>query len=529
MLAIVCFNVANLMLARASGRRREITIRAALGAPRQRIVSLVVTESLLVSFLGGVLGIGLTSVVVSVLNSAHPLALAGFPEISMDAATIGFTLVLSLLVGLVFGLVPALGALGFSVREALQEESRSAAGSLSVRRIRQGLVVAQLGASLTLLIGSGLLAKSFLKLRDTDPGFRPDRVLTGRVNLVGPRYSSRQRQIEFYERVLEKLRAAPSVVSAAVTTSIPLNGDGLPNAAIFRIEHHPAAPRGQDPQTSFMAVSPDFFNTLSIRLLEGRRLDARDRHGSPDTIVVNQAFQRRFFPDQDPVGRRISIGVTDNPVWLQIVGVVGDIRQNGLDRDAEPWFYQSYVQTRLDVLARMGILIRTASEPVFLPSMVARLVTSIDPDQPVYDIGTMDQRLTDSLASRRFNAVWIGCFAVAAVLLAAIGVYGVMSYLVTLRTQEMGIRLALGARPGQVLQLIVREGLALGVVGSGIGVAGAFVLRRFLSGLLVGVSTLDPAIYAGFTAALLFAVFAACAGPGLRATRVDPVTSLRHD
>jgi putative ABC transport system permease protein len=226
MLAIVCFNVANLMLARASGRRREITIRAALGAPRQRIVSQVVTESLLVSLLGGALGIGLTSEVVRVLNSAHPVALAGFPEISMDAATIGFTLVLSLLVGLAFSLVPAFSALGFSVREALQQESRSAARSPGLRRVRQGLVVAQLGASLTLLIGSGLLAKSFLELRDTDPGFRPDRVLTARVNLVGPRYASRQRQVEFYERVLEKLRAVPSVMSAAVTTSIPLNGDG---------------------------------------------------------------------------------------------------------------------------------------------------------------------------------------------------------------------------------------------------------------------------------------------------------------
>jgi putative ABC transport system permease protein len=216
-------------------------------------------------------------------------------------------------------------------------------------------------------------------------------------------------------------------------------------------------------------------------------------------------------------------------VWLEIVGVVGDVHQNGLDRDAVPWFYQSYFQTRLDFLARMGILIRTSSDATFLPPTVARVVTAVDPDEPAYDIKTMDQRLSDSLASRRFNAVWIGCFAVAAILLAAIGVYGVMSYLVTLRTREMGIRLALGARQGQVLQLIVREGLVLGVVGSGVGLAGAFVLSRFLSLLLFSVSALDPTIYAGFTAALLSAVFAACYGPGLRAARVDPVTSLRRD
>lgn len=529
MLAIVCFNVANLMLARASGRRREFTIRAALGAPRRRIVSQVVIESLLVSLLGGALGIGLSGAAIVILNSSRPLALAGFPEISIDAVTIGFTLALSILVGLIFGLAPALSTLGFSFRDALQQESRSASSSLSLRRMRQGLVVAQLGASLTLLIGSGLLAKSFLKLRDADPGFRPDRVLTARINLSGPVYSSRQRRIDFYESLLEKLRAVPSVISAAVTMSIPLNGDNQPNAAVFRIENRPTVPRGQEPQTSQMDVSPDFFSTLSIPLLEGRLVDDRDRLGAPNTIVVNQAFRRRFFPNEDPIGHRISIG-TERPSWLEIVGVVGDIRQNGLDREAEPWFYQCYFQTPYDgPLARMGIVIRSSSDPASLAPIVAKVVSSVDPDQPAYDIKTMDQRLADSLASRRFNAVWIGCFAVVAILLAAIGVYGVMSYLVTLRTQEMGIRLALGARPGQVLQLIVREGLALGVVGSAIGLAGAYVLRRALSVLLYGVSTLDPAIYAGFTAALLIAVFAACYGPGLRAARVDPVTSLRHD
>ncbi len=529
MLGIVCFNVANLMLARASGRRREIAVRAALGAPRKRIVCQLMTESLFVSWLGSALGAAIAVAAVGLLNSSRPLALAGFPEIRIDAATVGFTLLLSVVVGLIFGLVPALSAPGFSVREALQRESRSAAGSRSLRWVRQGLVVAQLGVSLTLLIGSGLLAKSFLKLRDADPGFGPDHVLTARINLTGAPYSSLPGQMEFYERALEKLRAAPGVVSVAVTTSIPLNGDGLPNSAVFRIENHPPAPRGQEPQTSLMAVSPDFFSTLSIPLLEGRLLTNSDRLGSPDAIVVNEAFQRRFFPDEDPISHRISVGVTDDAVWLEIVGVVGNVRQNGMDRDVEPWFYQSCFQTRIDFLHRMGILIRTPSDAPSLPSMVAKLVTSVDPDQPVYDVKTMDQRLADSLASRRFNAMWIGCFAAVAILLAAIGVYGVTAHLVTLRTQEMGIRVALGARQGQVIQLIVREGLVLAFAGTAIGLIGAYVLRRFLSLLLFGVSTLDPGIYAGFTAALLFAVSAACYGPGLRAARVDPMTSLRHD
>jgi putative ABC transport system permease protein len=245
--------------------------------------------------------------------------------------------------------------------------------------------------------------------------------------------------------------------------------------------------------------------------------------------VVNESFRRRFFPNEDPLGQRISLGVEGNPVWLEIVGVVRDVRQNGLDHDAEPWIYQSYVQTPIDFLRRMGILIHTASDSPSLASTVARLVASIDPDQPVYDIRTMDQRLGDSLASRRFNATWIGCFAGVAILVAVIGVYGVISHLVTLRTQEMGIRLALGARPGQVMQLVVREGLVLAIAGSAIGLAGAYVLRGFLAALIFEVSTLDPAVYAGFTAALLVAVLAACYVPGLRAARVDPMTSLRHD
>jgi predicted permease len=530
MLAIVCFNVANLTLARAAGNHREMLIRAALGAPRKRIVRQVMIENLLVSLLGGGIGIALATVATAALNSSRPIALVGFAEITVDTATLGFTFLLSALIGLVFSLAPALHAPGSSAAEALRQQSRNASG-LSLRRLRQALVVAQVAASLTLLIGAGLLAESFLKLRNTDPGFRPDRVLTARVNLTGPGYSSDRRQIAFYESVLEKLRANPSVISAALTTSIPWNGDNLPNSAVFRVENRPVAQRGREPQTSFTEVSPDFFKTLSIPLLEGRLLDSRDRLGSAEAIVVNQTFRRLFFPGEDPVGHRISVGDKEyRSVWLEIVGVAGDIRQNGLDRDAEPWFYQSYIQSSFEnIFARMGILIRTVSDPALLSSSVPRVVASIDPDQPAYDVKTMDQRLADSLASRRFNATWIGCFAAAALLIAAIGVYGVMSYLVTLRTHEVGVRLTQGARPGQILQLILREGLTLGMIGCAIGLAGAWAFRPLLASLLFGVTRVDPAVCAGFTAALLLAALAACLGPALRAARVDPATSLRHD
>lgn len=530
MFLIVCFNVANLTLARASGRHREMVIRAALGSPRKRIVRQALTESSIVSLLGGGLGIGLAGAAVSILNSSRPLALAEFPEISIDAAAIGFALLLSLLVGLVSCLAAALTTTGLPIWETLQQERR-AAGSQSLRKVRQALVIAQLAASLTLLIGSGLLAKSFLKLRETDPGFRPDRVLTARINLTGPAYPSSSRQLEFYERLLSKLRAAPSVVSAALTTSIPFNGDGLPNDAEFQIENRPATSRRQGFQTSVMDVSPDFFRTLNIPLLKGRLLDNRDRLSAPETIVVNEAFRRRFFPGEDPVGHRIRLG-DGSAAWLEIAGVVGDVHQNGLERETEPWIYQCYLQVpprESALLRRMGVIIRASSDSALLSSAVAKLATSIDADQPFYDVKTMEQRISGSLASRRFNAVWIGCFAAIAILLAAIGVYGVMSYLVTLRTHEVGIRMALGARPGQVLRLICREGLTLGLIGGVIGLAGGYGLSRFLASMLVGVSRLDLGVYAGCVVALLIAALAACYGPALRAARVDPLASLRHD
>lgn len=531
MLLIVGFNVANLTLARASLRQREIVIRTALGASRKRIISQALTESLLVSLAGGGSGIALACAAVGILNSSRPLALAEFPEISFDAAGIGFASILSVVLGVLSSLAPAMRAARSAAVEALQGEQR-AAGSRRLRNVRQALAVAQLAASLTLLIGSGLLAKSFLKLRDVDPGLRFDRVLTARISLAGPAYSSSQRQIGFYERLLAKLRGMQAVASAAVTTSIPLNGDGLPNAAEIQVENRPAAPRKREQlQAGIMEVSPDFFRSLSIPLLEGRFLDARDRPGAPETIVVNEAFRRKFLAGERAVGRRVRLG-DGNDAWLEVVGVVGDVRQNGLDRDPGPWLYQCYLQFPAGdsgLLNRMGLVIRTSSDPAAFSPTLVKLIASMDSDQTPYAIQTMEQRLDGSLASRRFYTVWIGCFAIFAIVLAAIGVYGVISYLVALRTREMGIRVALGAAPGQVIQLVCREGLILGALGAAIGCAGALGLSRFVSALLAGVSALDSGIYVGCTVALLAAALAACCGPAMRAARADPLTSLRHE
>jgi predicted permease len=381
-------------------------------------------------------------------------------------------------------------------------------------------VVAQLGLSLTLLIAAGLLAKSFLQLRNTDPGFRVANLLTARMTLAGPDYSTADRRREFIESVLEGVRQLPSIDSAAVVGGMPIGNAG--NYGTFRIEGRSPVPRGQEPRMGMISVSPDYFQVLGVPLLHGRLLTARDEGSEPRVVVANEAFARQFFPGQNPLGQRVSGNPSEEPVWEEIVGVVGNIHQGGLDRDVVPTIYRSSLEGG-------ALLIHSVSDPTPLIPAVQRLVASIDRDQPIFDVRTMQRRLDDSLGSRRFNATLIGCFAFIAAMLASVGVYGVMSYLVTLRISEIGIRLALGARPAQVRSLILKEGLALGALGSVLGIAGALGLSRFLATLLYGVSTQDAATYSILTLTLLGVVFAASTLPGRRAASVDPVTALRHD
>ena len=519
MLLIVCFNVANLMLAKATTRRREIAVRVALGAPRRRIIGQLFTESLMISMLGGGLGLALAVVAVHSLNVSRQAALAGLPEVSIDRVTAAFTFLAAVVTGLIFGTAPALSSRSLGVSEALQSESRSSSGSVTLRRIRQSLVVAQLALSLTLLISAGLLAKSFLRLRNTDPGFRSENVLTARMTLAGPGYSKPDRQRDFIKRVLDRVRQLPGVESAAVVTGMPIGNAG--NFGSFQIEGRPQAPRGQEPKTGMIEVSADYFEVLGVPLLQGRTLTGWDESNAAQVVVVNEAFVRQFFPGENPLARRIVANATGELVWDQIVGVVGTIHQGGLDRDVAPIVYHVSLQGG-------SLLIHAISDPTSLIPALEKLVASIDRDQPVYDVRTLQRRLDDSLGSRRFNAVLTGGFAFFAAVLACIGVYGVMSYLVTLRSSEIGIRLALGAQPSQVLSSILREGMALGAVGSVLGIAGALSLSRYLRALLYGVSPRDVETYAVFTVLLMSVAFAASVVPGRRAARVDPVTALRH-
>ena len=528
MLLIVCFTVATLMLARATARQREIAVRVALGAQRRRIVGQLLTESLLVSLLGGGLGLGLAMLAVTALNSTRRTALAGLPEVSIDLSTAVFTLAVTVLTGLVFGLAPSLGSRGFGVREALQGESRSVSSGAGLQRMRRALVVAQLGLSLTLLIGAGLLAKSFYQLRRTNPGYDPENVLTARINLAGPSYASLDRQMEFIQNLLQQAARLPNVEAASIG---PIPPGIAGNVGIFTIENQPLPPSGEASR-ALMDVSLDYFRVMGVPLLEGRLLAASDSADAPLVAVANQAFARMFFPGSSPLGHRVSTIRPDprDPGWAEIVGVVGDIRQTGLDQDVMPTMYLSFAQERLPTsLRRANLLVRVSHDPASMDAPLEKLAASMDRDQPVFDAKTMEQRLADSLGSRRFNAALTGAFALIAIFLASIGVYGVMSYLVSLRASEIGIRLALGARREQVLGLILREGLALATVGTALGVGGALGLSRYLAALLHGVGTRDPQTFAFAVLALFGAVMSACAIPGRRAAQVDPATALRHD
>lgn len=529
MLLSVCFTVANLMLARATVRQREIAVRVALGAPRCRIVRQLLTESLLISLAGGGLGLALAEGALTAFNAFRQTALPGLPQVFLDWSTAGFALIVTILAGLTFVLAPALGSLGFGVREALQRESRSASSGTVVRRIRQGLVVAQLGVSLTLLLGAGLLAKSFYQLRQTNPGYDPANVLTARINLAGPSYASVNRQKKFIEDLLQQADRLPNVEAVSVGP-IPPGISG--NIGIFTIENQSFAPEGPPAIRALMDVSPDYFRVMGVPLLEGRSFAATDSADAPLVAVANQAFARKFFPGSSPLGHRVSTIQLDphDPGWAEIVGVVGDIRQTGLDQDVTPTMYLSFAQERLPTsLRRANLLIRVSYDPASLVAPLEKLVASMDRDQPLFDAKTMEQRLADSLGSRQFNAALTGAFALIAAFLACIGIYGVMSYVVALRTSEIGIRLALGARPEQVLNLILREGSAIVLIGVALGLAGAFALSRYLATLLYGVSTHDSATFIAVTLGLFAAAVVACVIPGRRAANVDPAIALRHD
>jgi putative ABC transport system permease protein len=524
-LLIACANVANLLLARAAVRQKEIAVRVALGARRQRLIRQFLTESLMLSAMGGIVGLAIAYGGLILLRSFIPENISQAREISIDFKVLGFTLLVSVVTGVIFGLAPAIQAARFNQSETLKEGGRDTASGGSGKRLRSLLVTAEVAISLVLLIGAGLLINSFLRLRNVDPGFRIDNLLTEKIVLSGPKYREADRRSAFYKDLIQRVEALAGVRSAAVTTSIPLYIEGNSISMVF--EGRPEPPPGQEPIIETRVISPEYFDTMGIPFLKGRQLTEQDTRTSPKVVVISEAMARRYWPNEDAIGKRIAFGKVEKPEdWIQVIGVVKDVRQR-LIKDPRPQMYFSHQQT--DFFAPEDLVVKTDVDPTSMAATVRNAVWQIDKDQPVSDIRTMEEVFADSLARQRFSMLLLAIFASVALVLAAVGIYGVTSYSVAQRTHEIGIRMALGAQTGAVLKLAVSYGMKLVIIGIIVGLVAAFALTRVMSTLLFGVTATDPATFTLIS--LLFVIVAAMASyiPARRATKVNPIVALRYE
>jgi len=525
-LLIACTNVAGLLLVRAVARQKEIAIRAALGASRFRLVRQTLTESLLLAMLSGTLGLALAFWGIRFFNNMISVGkfsnVPHFPEIGIDVQVLAFTLIVSSLIGILSGLAPAFLFSMLDLNESLKEGPRIATVRLPGRTVYSLLLIAEVALSIVLLIGAGLLIKSFLRLWEIKPGFSPQNVLTLRISLPQPRYTSPRQWVIFYEQVLQRIESLPGVKATGAINHLPLT-----DFAFFgrlRIEDRPRSAVKVDPAVPIGVVSPDYFQAMGIPLRLGRTFTERDTEGSPRVVIINEALAQRFFPDEDPIGKRVK-GPT-SPDWLSIVGIVGDVRHLGLDKELTPEIYLPLLQNPSGF---MTLVVHTTSDPMELATVLRKQVLAIDKEQPVYDVRTMVQRLSDSVAQRRFNTVLFALFATVALMLTVVGAYGVMAYSVTQRTHEIAVRLALGARRSHIIKLVVGQGLALTIIGVGIGLAGAYALTRTMSSLLFGVTATDPITFAFVSLLLLGVVGIASYIPARKIVTVDPMLSLRHE
>ena len=526
-LLIACANVANLLLARATRRQREIAVRTALGATRWRVVRQLLTESLLLSLAGGACGLLLALWGVDALASVLPEDVPRVREIALDGRVLAFTLGIAVLTGLVFGLAPALAASRLDVNEALKAGGRGT-GGWRRNRLRSFLVVAEIALSLVLLVGAGLLLKSFVRLREINPGFKPERALTLSVALPTAKYETPEVQARFFQQLLTQMAAAPGVQATAAIFPLPFSGDNA--RGNFEVEGRPVESQSEAPSALSYIISPDYLRAMSIPLLKGRDFNERDTAATPRVALINETLARRFFAGEDPVGRRLvisSFADLDKPATCEIVGVVGDVKHDGLDAEAEAEYYLPHQQATLPF---MTLVIRgTNDKPTTLVAGARAAVAQLDKDLPITDIKPMNEWLAASVAPRRFNMLLLGGFALLALCLATVGIYGVMAYTVAQRTHEIGIRLALGAQARDVLRLVVGQGMLLTLAGVVMGLCGALALTRVLATLLFGVTATDPFVFAGVTLLLGLVALIACLVPARRATRVDPMIALRHE
>ncbi|MCW5970731.1 MAG: ABC transporter permease [Blastocatellales bacterium] len=524
LLLIACANVANLLLARAASRAREIAVRAALGAGRMRLVRQFLTESSVLALLGGAAGLLVAFWGVAALVSLAPPNLPRLDEITVNRSVFLFTLGVSLATGMIFGLAPALHATRIELNEALKESGRSAGLGRRGGRLRSTVIVAEIALTMIMLVVAGLMIRSFVKLQGVDPGFRPERVLSFQLLLPRTKYPEGPQVAAFFAQLRERLAALPGVESAGAIDAVPLSGGG--NMLAFSVEGRPAPPPEQVVDAEAYLVMPGYFSTLGIPLARGEEFSSQHAAETPGVTMINETMARRYFPDEDPIGKRITLGSPQRGPWLEIIGVVRDVKHTDLGAEPYPQMYGAHAQQPSRLLS---FVIRTKSEPLSIVSAVRSEVRSMDADLPLARITTLEQMFSDSIARPRFNTALLAAFAVVGLLLAAVGIYGVIAYGVTERTHEIGVRIALGAGRGDVMNLVIGQGLKLAVMGVGIGAAGALAVARLMSALLFQTGAADPLTFAGVGLLLLGAAALACYLPARRATRVDPMTALRYE
>ena len=522
-LLIACANVGNLLLARSTARHKEIAIRAALGAGRNRLVRQFLTESLLLSIAGGVFGILVAVWGASLLEAASAKVLPVLGHIEVDATVLAFTALVSVLTGVLFGIVPAWRASRPDLNETLSDGGRHSGAASTRSPLRSALVVAEVALALVLLICAGLLIKSVMRLRDVDPGFKPDHVVTMNVWLPSAKYPKAPDWNSFFHRMIDRIEALPGVEAAAVTSVLPISDNW--DRRTIEVEGQPKGP-GENPDIDNYIITPNYLRALSIPLLQGRPLTAQDTANAPLAVMISETMARKLWPGLDPIGKRVCF-YNSNPAeqrpWRTVVGVVRDVKQYGLDTTGTMAMYETLDQFPTTAVT---LVVRTATDPASMVAAIRREILALDKDQAVFNIATMEQWVADNIALRRFSMFLLGLFASLALILAAVGIYGVIAQSVSQRTHEIGIRMALGAQARDVLKLVVRQGMSLTVVGIVVGLAGAFALTRLLANLLFGVGTTDPSTFVWIPVLLAAVSFLACYIPARRAAKLDPIKAL---
>lgn len=525
-LLIACANVINLLLVRSASRQREIAVRAAIGAGSGRLVRQLLTESITLSIIGGGAGVLLAQWGIKLLLALNPIKLPQYNKIGMDASVLTFTLAVSVVTGIIFGLAPAWQSLRIDLHRALKEGGRTGSSDPRQRRLSGGLVVAEMAMAIVLLIGAGLLLKSFARLLDVKPGFNTENVLTFQIGLPNS-YQQPEKRVAFVQQLEEGLQSSPEVLAVGAVTRLPLMSS-LNNVTTFlNIEGRPVA-TAERPEIDFRRARTSYFKAMGIPLLAGRLVTDADVANNSGAVVVNEAMAKRFWPGEDPLGKRISTATSNGQQtqWQTIVGVVGNVHHLGLDVEPRP---EIYYHTNTSPPFGPVFVVHTRSDPKALISLVRAKVHELDPNVPISNVDTMEELVAQSVAQRRFGMFLLAIFAVLSVFLAGIGIYGVVSYSVSQRTRELGVRMALGARAADVFRLIIRHGMMLAMIGVGLGLIGAFGVTRLMSRLLFDVRPTDVITFASVAVAVIAIAFLACYLPARRATKVDPLLALRDE